>query len=442
MKDRAPMNVPFSRIIAKPSLPMPNPDVISLGEYIGNGAPYGHPIYLAIGETWSEIAPGLAAELKTTEIHSHGYHLSMYGIPELHQVASRRIRAEHRLDEVAEEGDSYEVSITWNGTRQAMSDFARLLLNRYDDGRQPIVFAAGPSWDYAGVFGPLGYATEYVSLTPEREFRPSIDDLRQLVVSACRSTRVRPGIIILNAQHNPTAVNWDASFVRGAVSLAIEYEVPILLDDAYYAVHDEGVTPTSSLQLLLQAVQNERIARDLPWLAVRSLGKQFHCSGWGLGLMVASPPVLDLLVNGFRLQHSLSHGGVLQAAMARWLAGDSADAFLAEQRQEYKRKRQFFKTTFEQDLGYPADKIHAGECTSYSLFAVPEKYSGSPESVEAFRRSCFSETGVMLGSVWPWPLSGRVNHLPYLRMFLGPSVEVLGDALSRIASAGYVYDAA
>ncbi|ADD42194.1 pyridoxal phosphate-dependent aminotransferase [Stackebrandtia nassauensis] len=425
-------------------LPSRMPDAGLLTDYLRTSDPRPEPICLSFGETWSQVAPGLAARLATEPVHSHGYQLSQYGLPALRLLVRDQLRREHRLPDDSQAGRDYEVAVGWTGTRSAMFDFGRMILDQdAPSDAEPVVVVAGPSWDYEGVYGSLGYRVRYHHLRPESGFRPDAAELRQLFAEIGAGGEQRPALLVVNAQHNPTAVNWDAEFVTEAVSIAAESGAAILIDDAYYAVHDDDIEPTSALSILLGMLPGLPKSLRRRWLAVRSFGKQFHSNGWGIGALTADPKILDALVNRYRLHHGLMYGGCYQHAMRSWLADEASREFLVQQRRSYRSRRKMIGDYLTSRLGYPADRVHVGECSSYLMFAVPEAYAGLDDPAERFRLDCFAATGVLFAPAWPWPfIADRGPGLPWVRMFIGPSSQTITTALDRLADNGFRYDMA
>lgn len=433
----------FAALVADDILPSRMPDVGLLRSYLEQGCQHGDPLCLSFGETWNQVPAGLLAHLRERPLHAHGYQLSMYGLPALRRVARDYVQDTHELAGVAEAGRDYEVAATWTGTRGAMFDFGRYLLDELgSDGRTPIVVAAGPSWDYEGVFHTLGYQVRYLHLRAETGFRPLVAELQDVIDRVDSTPQERLAMVVVNAQHNPTAVNWRPEFVAAAVDMAHRRGAGLLVDDAYFGVHDPEIEPTSALRVLLSRLPAAPPNARRRWLAVRSLGKQFHCNGWGLGLMTAEPSTLDLLVNRYRLHSSLMYGGIYQHAMAGWLADPDSAKFLAEQNADYAAKRRLVDRLLHAGLGYPAGAVHAGQCSSYLLFALPAAYAALPDGTARFRDDAFTRTGVLFAPAWPWPYAPTAAPLPYLRMYIGPSQDILVEALDRMHRAGIHYDMA
>ncbi|WP_330230267.1 aminotransferase class I/II-fold pyridoxal phosphate-dependent enzyme [Nocardia sp. NBC_00508] len=233
----------------------------------------------------------------------------------------------------------------------------------------------------------------------------------------------------LNAQHNPTGANWRPDLVRRALAAARTAGSAILLDDAYFGAHDLRRTPTSALRLLLEESPASR------WLAVRSLGKQFHCSGWGIGAMTAHPRTLDELVNQWQFHRSFASAIPLQEAMATWLASPESENYLAEQGREYTHKRAVVRELLSSELGYPETITQVGEFAPFARVPLPRARRRG--SVTQFRRECLTGTGVLVG-VDRWSATSDDEPLCY-RLYLGPSLPVLQEALHRMSRAGHGY---
>src|SRR5262249_1422527 len=149
--------------------------------------------------------------------------------------------------------------------------------------------------------------------------------------------------------------------------------------------------PTSSLAVLLL---EQGGASTPPWLAVRSLGKQFDCNGWGLGAVMGPPALLHELVTRWRPQHLYNYLGFLQAAMAEWLPSPQAAAYTRMRQVSIAGNRVRVRRCLQATLGYPVDAVRDGTCTSFMLFETPPAYSA--RGVEAFIADAINVAGVVL----------------------------------------------
>ncbi|WP_327112029.1 pyridoxal phosphate-dependent aminotransferase [Nocardia sp. NBC_01730] len=402
--------IPYREVIAGPELRTRFPDTELVSEYLAAGSPAGELIYLGFGETWTRTAPGLTAGLAALPTHTHGYVISQYGLPRLQHILRSYITRTHGL--ASEFARDYEVAVTAGGTRNAMFDFGRMLRA---DG-VATVLAPMPGWDYAGVFGPLGYRMRYFPLDTGQ---PVTTDL-----AMDDNT-----LLVINAQHNPTGANWRPELVRQLLETARAAGAAILLDDAYFGVHNPEQTPTSALRLLLAEAPESR------WLAVRSLGKQFHCSGWGIGAATAHPHTLDALVNQWQFQRSFASAIPLQEAMANWLSDPASERYLAEQGREYTEKRSAVHDSLCTELGYPAGLAQVGEFAPFAHVPLPRAQRHG--SVAQFRRECLRQAGVLVG-VDRWDAENS-DRSPCYRLYLGPPLPVITEAITRMSKAGHGY---
>jgi len=372
------------------------------------------PILLSLGERWEGIPPALVTALASVPPSAHGYQLSMYGLPRLRRILRDYIRDTHRLGGL---DDRYEVAVSWTGTRSVMRDFAEMLAPRFGDGPPPLALAVAPAWDYAGVLEPAGFAMAYLYPGEENGWQPSPG----LITSWRPQPGRRLGVVVINAQHNPTGLQWSPAAVEAFIRLAAEHRAAVLIDDAYYGFVDPAAGPTSALQQMIVAADS-----SLPWLAVRSLGKQFNCNGWAIGAVTGPPDLLDDLVNEVRARHTYNHGVHLQSAMADWLSDRPAvEEYLAAERAAYALRR---TTARDALIRYGVTDIVAGPTNPYLLFPVPGDR-------RTFLRRAAAEAGVLLSDVWPaarhlGPHPGR-----HVRMYLGREPRELIEAVNRLADA-------
>ncbi|WMI61453.1 pyridoxal phosphate-dependent aminotransferase [Streptomyces rochei] len=420
---------PTRSVLDSGALPNDHEDARLIRLYEEQGGEVRDLIYLSLGETWTAVAPGLAASLADPlPAHVHGYTLSPYGLPALRDGLRAYITRTHQL--LGAVAAPYDVAVSQSGTRAAMSDFGRLLLSdgAPSDGA-PTALAPAPGWDYSGVLTPLGYRMRFYTLAPAQGWQPDPEEVASLLKRAGRGC-----LLVLNPQHNPTGANWAADRVESIIGAAAAHHAAVLLDDAYYALHAPGEQPTNALRILVE----EMPRTSAPWLATRTLGKQFHCNGWGLGALTSRPAILAELAR-YTQERSYGCALPLQAAMATWLRKEEADAFLEGLRREYAAARRQVADRLRRDLGFPPDAVHVGTCSAYLRFRVPTRFVRDGSEAH-YRRLCVA-AGVLPGAgsmtVPADAPSGRLGPpAAYVRLFLGQPGHVLDEALDRLARAG------
>jgi N-succinyldiaminopimelate aminotransferase len=400
------------------------------------------PISLMFGETWNRCPIDLRRELAAGEPFEHGYQLSSYGDPEFRRfLKSFLIETEAWLKPPSLFDISslpLEVAAVWSGTRSVLFDFARFL-NDCDTASstgRPYALCASPSWDYRSILEGLGITVQYILLDPKEAFEitprvigDAVQELKR------RNGRVR--CVILNPQHNPTGKNWSVAEINWLIDLAIQNHSAIIVDNAYFGMTSPAQQSTSAVQVLLSRwdeLQEAGLADQI--LCVRSLGKIFHCSGWGIGAMAATPNTLATLVNRYRFERSYSIHGFLQRAMLRWMKSEKSTTFVTALHHEHTIKRALISSCFVKELGYPPDAIHVGTHTPYALWQLPPGFMERPQPVESYIKDTFHRSGVLLMKCHgAGTLPESRDVFPYVRAYLGGDTETLRRALLRIAEA-------
>lgn len=404
----------FNDVLDTGSLPNPLADAQLLA-----GKPLEDLIYLSLGETWKPPAEGLVEALGRLPGHAHGYTLSPYGYPALRTALRRYIERTHDLSG----SEPFDVSVSQAGTRSAMADFAQMV--QVQTGGRWTALLPHPGWDYAGTLDPAAFDVRHYPLRAETGWQPDVE-----MLAAALGPRT---LLVLNPQHNPTGAEWTGEIVAALIEHALERGAAILIDDAYYALHAPDGAATNALRLLVERAGEEACS---PWLAVRTMGKQFRSNGWGIGALAAPPQILAQMA---QVAGRRTYGTAvpLQAAMADWLENPQSDVYVDELRQHYADNRALATLRLVRDLGFPGHAVHAGCCTSYMRFQVPERFVRDNDE-EAYRRACLT-AGVLPGRgsmTHPVLLDGSNGGPPHVRLHLGHGRQTLDLAFDRLREAG------
>ncbi|MEV7185427.1 pyridoxal phosphate-dependent aminotransferase [Kitasatospora sp. NPDC093102] len=392
-----------------------------LDRYLASADGSREPLLLGLGETWRDTPAALVRALAEVPASAHGYQLSMYGLPRLREALESYVSRTQRLDRHA--GD-FRVAVSWSGTRGAMADYAQLVRDRREGPLTATV--VGPSWDYAGVLEPLGFRLRYLDVS-RTGWSLDADEVRAF---AARGERT--DLLVLNPQHNPTGESWSEPALDALLDIARADGSAILVDDAYYGFADGGERRASAVERIL----DDEVLRDSLWLAVRSLGKQFHCNGWGIGAITASPAVLDDFVNDYRARRAFNTSAVEQHAMAVWLEDEPAvTAYLRGEADTFARRREGLADALA-GAGVRPERVVAGPAAPYALIPVPASFPGGADE---YLEACAVGPGVFMSGVWPADRTlDRTEPVAadYVRMFLGLDAPGLAEAVSRLHAAG------
>lgn len=410
-----------------------------LTQYMHQGEHAGNPIFLSLGETWEHIPAELIDLLAKAPKYVHGYQIAMAGYPPLRQKAKRWIEVEYALSPALQSSGLYEVGICATGTRSLMYDYAHYLKCHYSKGRKPVLITMAPSWDYAGVFSSAGYSTHYISLKPDMNFAPDVEEILLSIAEVASNSNLAP-VFALNAQQNPSAVNWPITVLHTLLQELVNRRIPVLIDDAYFALTVPEEKPSCAMRILLDLIE-ETDATDYTWLLTRSLGKQFGCNGWGIGIAAAPQPVLESLFNEWQIKHHYNINCLFQYAMSEWLDTGTANKNTFNMREKLYRARLKFLRLLEKRLGYPANVLQKGNCTSFQLFPLPLKYADTKGGAAQFVEDCVKKTGVLFTDAWPLPYNVGTENKEYdfARVFLAAGEAKLEEAITRMETAGLFY---
>ncbi|GAB3545117.1 N-succinyldiaminopimelate aminotransferase [Actinopolyspora lacussalsi] len=427
-----------SEVFGSEHLPDRLPDAELIERYRRSGGNPEELIYLSLGESWTGPPTGLREALSgAVPEYAHGYTLSPYGFPALRDVLRRYIVTTHDLLPEPDVRTDYEVAVSSNGTRDAMFDFGRLLCATAGEREgDKIALLPNPGWDYSGVFEPLGFRVLPYDVSEADAYRPDVDSVVRLLDVSRKSCPRAQLLLVLNPQHNPTGADWGDEAVRQLIRAALRNRVALLIDDAFYAVYDPDTVPTNTVGILLAESARSEVGSRFPWLAVRTLGKQFHCNGWGIGALTAHPETLRGLV---RQVHHHAYGAAvpLQAAIAGWMADPASVSYLEGLRCDYTAKRTHVARRLVSELGYPEHAGFPGCCTSYVRLRVPERFLCFSDPAAIYRGRCLHDAGVLFGEGSMVPEHyGSDSVSKHVRLYLGPKRFELDSAVDRILDAG------
>jgi aspartate/methionine/tyrosine aminotransferase len=393
-------------------------EVSWVSEYLDHRSPSGFPILLALAENWEGPAPGLRACLQTTPPWLDGYQFSMWGESSFRRSVGDWLRADQGLNELWNAGEPLAQASTWSGTRSAMFDFARFLRRK----RKGTVVYATPSYDYGCVFGAAGFGDGGIALAEASFFAPDPD---QLVNAICRP---EVAVLVLNAQHNPLACQWSSHAINRILEVSLEHDIAIVFDDAHFGLVAPGVERVSALQLWLQLLASEKATRD--WAAVRSLGKQLNCNGWGVGMITAPRRVLEPLIFEVRPEHEYNINARTQYAIAKYVEMPQFphDNDLFNARIDRNRVAMF---EMLRRLGLEPANARSQVCTPFCWFTLPQHPRESSSLIDR-RQLLFSKSGVLTGNLNPSAITSEGKFNEYVKIYLGVHPEVFTEATSRL----------
>lgn len=232
-----------------------------------------------------------------------------------------------------------------------------------------------------------------------------LPDWPQIEGAVCSRTRM----IIINTPHNPSGRVWNSSDYLALQKLVAQHPQLLVLSDEVY----EYISFASRPQSVHQYPQLwERC------ISVSSFGKSFHCTGWKVGYMVASEPLMREIkkVHQFLV---FSVNSVAQVALTAYLEEVSV-ALLGD---FYRQKRDYFARLMQTT----AFTLLPCEGSYFQLVSWPTAHV---ESDMKLVRRMVQEVGVAA-----IPLSPFYEHPPqnqHLRFCFAKSDTTLEQAVERL----------
>lgn len=416
-------------------------------EYLSAGSPHGPAMYAVKGEHWNGVSPKFLEFLNGFQFRREfmGYAECGYGIQRHRDFMRRLIVHEHGLGERRAPLElDIDVGCLAMTTRMAMYDFAKVAIKSARERwpkKRPVALVPTPAWDYRGIFKDVGFEIVYLPIRPGNGWLPDLREWDEIIrdVQARKDRHI--AVAISNPQHNPTGMQWPTDVTVYLLELCARESGYLLVDDAYYNVHDPRVPVVNHLKAVLDVFDanggDNAIARSgmfERWMATRPFGKQFSCNTMGVAAITTSPLLLAQLnrESWINRYHCNTHNAEVMCA---WLAQPEAADWTLETGLLYTRQKERVRDKLVQRLGWPAERVCVGPSTSYMLFEVPKVYQTDDTGIDRFRDDLFYATGTLICA----SLFNQAAPAPYVRLHLGSHPDVLDEFLRRWEVAGLNY---
>ncbi|MFI7273994.1 pyridoxal phosphate-dependent aminotransferase [Streptomyces sp. NPDC049879] len=231
------------------------------------------------------------------------------GVPELRTAIVDHQRRFYGLDF----DPDTEVLVTAGATEAVAAAMLALL----EPGDEVIAFE--PFYDsYAACIAMAG-ATRVPLTLRAPDFRPDMERLRTLITPRTR-------LLLLNSPHNPTGMVLTREEATAIARLAVEHDLLVVTDEVYEHLVFEG----EHIPLVSLPGMRERT------VSISSAGKTFSFTGWKIGWVTASAPLVAAVRTAKQFLTYVS-GGPFQYAVAEALR--LPDTYFADFRADMRAKR-------------------------------------------------------------------------------------------------------
>tara|TARA_B110000211_G_scaffold178945_1_gene202328 strand:- start:1866 stop:3356 length:1491 start_codon:yes stop_codon:yes gene_type:complete len=424
-----------------------SPEQVKYHEYIQSGSPHGPVLYAVKGEHWNGVCPAFLEFINQFQLKREdmGYAECGYGIQKHRDFLKKLIKHEHFLSNKDINSDlDIEVGCLATTTRMAMYDLAKVAkkeVNKHSPGKIPVALLPNPSWDYRGIFKDLGFEIVYMPIVSAQGWQPNISQWAEIIRELQDDNRKKISIVVSNPQHNPTGMQWDNTVTEYLLSICAEELAYLLIDDAYYNVHDSRVPLVNGIKTVLRQFNhnngNNAIVRSgmfNRWVATRPFGKQFSSNTMGVAAITTSPQLLRALnmESWINRYHCNTHNAEI---MCSWLSTKESQEWTLETGMDYTNKKSLIKEHLIRSMDWPEAKICVGPSTSYMLFEIPTVYQQKSGGIDKFTNDLFYATGTMICA----SLFNRGGE-PYVRIHIGSHFDVLNEMIRRWYVAGLNYN--
>ncbi len=421
-----------------------SPEQILFHQYEEASSPHGPALYAVKGEHWNGVCPAFLDFINNFKFKREdmGYSECGYGIQRHRDFMRKLIIAEHHLEKRQAHPDlEIDVGCLSMTTRMAMYDLAKVAYResrlKYPN-KSPVALVPTPSWDYRGIFKDVGFEVVFLPIKPDSGWLPNLTEWSEIIKDVEHSNDSHVALAVSNPQHNPTGMQWPGEVTKFLLKLCARNLGYLLLDDAYYNVHDPRTPLVNGLKTLLDAFDendgNNELSRSGQferWVATRPFGKQFSCNTMGVAAITTSPKLLAQLgrESWINRYHCNTHNAEI---MCNWLSQPEAADWTLETGLRYTRQKERVKQKLMDDMGWSQENICVGPSTSYMLIEIPKVYQVSSGGIDRFRDDLFYATGTLVSA----SLFNQTARVPFVRLHVGSHPDVIEEFMRRWYAAG------
>lgn len=219
------------------------------------------------------------------------------GIPELRAVLADDVGRKRGVSYTAD-----EVSVQPGG-KPVIGKFLAAVLNPGDEALYPNpgypIYESQIEY-HGGVAVPYGY------IETDTGFDLDMDAIRRAITPRTR-------VLVYNNYQNPTGAQSSRAEMEALAELALEHDLWVLSDDAYYEILFEG-EPLSIVNI--PGMQERTVV-------LYTCSKRFAMTGWRCGAAIGPRTVIDV-INKFNTNHESCTTHFIQRAMVDAIPGDTS----------------------------------------------------------------------------------------------------------------------
>ena len=190
------------------------------------------------------------------------------GVPELLKLIENKLKKFNNIQANWEEN----IMLTNGGSQAITLAYASI----FNPGDELIISSPNfVSYYYCGLF----FGVRVIEVERKEDFSPNIDGIRSSITDKTKA-------ILINSPNNPTGYALKVNELDEIANIVIENDLYLITDEVYENYIYEGLSHLSPASL------NGMFERTI---TVNAMSKLFSATGFRLGYVVASKPIVDLM---------------------------------------------------------------------------------------------------------------------------------------------------
>jgi len=267
-------------------------------------------INLGIGQPDFDTPDFIRAAAKEALDEGYTRYPPARGFEELREAIAQKLKRENNI--ITDPASEIFVSVG------AMQGIFNSILHLVDDGDEVIV--VDPGYDYYSQIGLFGGIPIQVPAYEENRFKVDPDDIERAISKKTK-------LMIINSPSNPTGAILDKEILIDISNLAQQHGILVVSDEPYEKIIFDGKEHVS--------IGSFEGMRELT-VSVFAFSKTYAMTGWRVGYVVASKPIIDEMEK--LMEHMVS--GVTSVCQRAALAAiQGPQSCVEDMRKAYEERR-------------------------------------------------------------------------------------------------------
>lgn len=188
------------------------------------------------------------------------------------------------------------------GAKQALFNLLYAIINPRDE-----VILLAPYWVSYPEMVRMVHGVPVIVAPKDDGFHPRMDEVRTAVTAATRA-------IIVNSPNNPSGIVFSKEFIGEIVEFCEAKGIYLIMDDIYHQLVFSGKSAVSAYACTTKDIESTMV------VTINGVSKLYGMTGFRIGWVIASKPIIDVMIN-IQAQTTSCTSVLLQAAAEGALTG-------------------------------------------------------------------------------------------------------------------------